>query len=395
MVGKKYRITGVVLSLFLLTSCAGRETVDVTEPDQNPQEETESVIKAEDTKGLKKITLEALADNQQQEIEKVMQMECKNLNFVQDFSFAVPEEIGKYQVMCMDHFQDNWDVVAEKYIPEDLYDESKVVDDNRSYPYGPEFHDEETGRHVSIGCTGFFSYAEKSSESVEKVCYYDEAINKKSYYLKSDDSDDTYTLHNEDISVHEAAELAGEFVSDFTETVEYPQNLDAGVAVAHQLENKEWVLEIIFRNLYKGIPICTMSPTIMDDVTMEMVSGSIAKAYLDDADSINWFTSQCAFEDYETVETYHSIVTPESAAELLSEKLSGCREYDVVGMELIYCPVLMQDENSGDGVNGIRSGSIVELTPYWAIYMDVTPSFEIYGLVNCVTGEVEFINNQR
>ena len=130
MVGKKYRITGVVLSLFLLTSCAGRETVDVTEPDQNPQEETGSVIKAEDTKGLKKITLEALADNQQQEIEKVMQMECKNLNFVQGFSFAVPEEIGKYQVMCMDHFQDNWDVVAEKYIPEALYDESKIVDDN-------------------------------------------------------------------------------------------------------------------------------------------------------------------------------------------------------------------------------------------------------------------------
>lgn len=27
-------------------------------------------------------------------------------------------------------------------------------------------------------------------------------------------------------------------------------------------------------------------------------------------------------------------------------------------------------------------------------YIDVTPSKEIYGLINCITGEVEFVNNR-
>ncbi len=326
------------------------------------------------------------------------------MHFVRELSFTVPEKIGTYQVICMDYFQDQWDKIAEKYIPDEQYDAHLIVDDETSYPYGPEFYDEKTGKRVSAGCTGFFLYVAKKSEGIEKVCFDNESEKQDSYYLKSKYNNDTYLLNGEPILMNDAVELAEIFVSDFTETVDYPQDLDAGVAVAHQLDTGETILEIVFRNLYQTLPICSMPPTVTDDITIEMFPNSVARAYLDETDTVNCFIAQCAFEDDQLVKQYDRILTPSCAVRLLSETLSDYTEYDVIGMELVYVPVLLgaEDPNPVGSTHreaapwsSVCSYDIVKLTPYWAIYMDVTPTAEMYGLVDCETGKVEWINNQR
>lgn len=145
-------------------------------------------------------------------------------------------------------------------------------------------------------------------------------------------------------------------------------------------------------------------PSCYEDLNFDMYIFSPTVSYSDEKDCINTFTVQYAYEDYETVETYDSIITPGSAVRLLAEKLSEYAEYDVLGMELVYCPVLkessdLNEDTSVDEISDteerISPNIILELSPYWAVYMDVTPAREIYGLVNCVTGDVEFVNNQQ
>ncbi len=374
-------LAGFGLSLMMLAACAG-----------------------EDTKKLETVTLKELAKNKQQEIEEIRKLDYDNLHLVRDFDFAVPTEIGKYRVVCKDPFQDKWDVLAAEYIPADIYDESKVVIDENVFPIGPAFSDDESGRFLSAAGNGFFTYVEKTSELVGSVMYgYDDESEEKYYYLNSDYEDDIYILNGEEVSVSEAVETAEEFVARFVQVSDFPQGFVPVVAVAKQDENKNAAIKVEFGNVYKGLPLCAMQ-SCLGDLSFDLLGAPAAVTGADEKDNINLFAEQYAFEDYETIETYNRIVTPKSAVIKFQETLSEHVEYNVIGMELIYCPVrcadIKVDESDTENVEELVQGwvserEVLELTPYWAIYIDVTPTKEIFGLVNCATGEVEFVNNQR
>lgn len=408
----------MALLLTMLTSCSGSQlpeqggtNIDDSTTDRNESYSDNTSAGSEEEGEVEKISLTNLESNKQQEIEKVMNFSCKNLKFVSQFTFDVPDEIGKYQIMCIDNFQDNWDKLAEKYIPADMYDDSKVTEDDRWYPYGPEFDDEETGRHVSVGCIGFFNYKEKiMSDILQDVVYGgDSIVSQNTYYLNGDYTNDVYRLKEENVSISEAVAMATDFVSDFIQVSGFPQELKPMVAVAYEDENENCVLHVRFCHLYNGLPICLMldahSDLELSELDFDLLGYPSATYYSDEKNSVGDFSVQCAFEDYETIETYETVITPESAVRLLSEKLSGYGQYDVIGMELVYCPVYNGESVDPNGMGKTHreaapwamacSYDIVELSPCWAIYMDVTPDREIYGLVDCVTGEVGFVNNQR
>lgn len=396
---RKFVFAYMALSLMTFTSCSNNPVSDLNDSGTNDSIE-ETINGAE----VEKISIDTLNDNKQEEIENVMKFRCDNLHFVNSFNFEVPDEIGKYQVISIDNFQNKWDTLSSKYIPADIYDENKVINDEFHYPAGPEFDDTDTGMYVSVGNNGFFTYVEKTSEPVNAALYgYDYFTSEKSYYLNSDYTDDVYVLKGEEVSISDSVLTALEFASEFTRLSDYPQELSPVAAVAYQDESENAVIDVHFNNMYKGLPICSM-PSCYEDLNFDMYIFSPAVSYSDEKDCINTFTVQYAYEDYETVETYDSIITPGSAVRLLAEKLSEYAEYDVLGMELVYCPVLkessdLNEDTSVDEISGteewISPNIILELSPYWAVYMDVTPAREIYGLVNCVTGDIEFVNNQQ
>ncbi len=390
------------MALFLITTACANDT----SPRLDEAHSGSFTEESPDGEEIQKMSMDDLAHHKQQDMKEIMSYDYKNLHFVNNFSFDVPEEIGKYQIVCMDNFQDKWDVLSSRYIPEEIYDENKVTIDERYLPVGPDFYDEKSGAELGTGNIGFFRYVQKKSEMIDSIIFNEESFHFrdiKSYLLSSDYSDDVYKLKGENVLISEAAETAFEFASEFTKVSEYPQKLMPSVATVYQDESENTVMEVRFSSSYMGLPICA-TPSRLKDTGFDMYSFSSAVSYLEEKGKINSFTVQYAFEDHETVETYDGIVTPKCAVRLLDNMLSEYAEYDVLGMELVYCPVMMgkDDLNANqaedallEAENAMYAGRILELTPYWAIYIDVTWGKEIYGLVDCVTGELEFVNNQR
>ncbi|MGN0648908.1 MAG: hypothetical protein ACI4KM_00580 [Oscillospiraceae bacterium] len=305
------------------------------------------------------------------------------------FNCSVPEEIGKYQVICIDGFQDNADLLFKKYIPSDLFDKSNITDDNTSYPYGPIYNDEVNGISVSVGCTGFFSYCRTSDCGVM-----DNTIPAFSSYVND-------SIGNS-VSIENALKATDEFAREFTSVSGFPNILKAATVTEYSSDDSN-IVEVKYSNLYKSIPIFSMMSSY-NELSFEMAVLPAASAFYDiESNTVNEFTVQCGFEDYSTIETYSEIISPEKALDLFSEALSEHLKYDAIGMELVYCPVYIDNVEQSNGIThreaapwcNACSYDVFELTPYWAVYIDVTPSKEIYGLINCITGEVEFVNNRK
>lgn len=141
----------IILAALLLTSCS---ITTSSSPDDNAA--LQGMIKS---------------DNYSAEIssyaDKIQESDYINLNTDSiKLNCSVPEEIGKYRVICIDGFQDNADLLFKNYIPSDSFDKNKITDDNTSYPYGPIYYDEINGLSVSVGCTGFFSFGRTSNYGI-------------------------------------------------------------------------------------------------------------------------------------------------------------------------------------------------------------------------------------
>lgn len=401
---RTYTLICTILLLVMLGGCLDNGLSSSEESTSQAvgtgQEEayTDTTAYLEDGTAIDKMTLADLKRSKQQEIEKVMNFTSDNLIFDTGFDFDVPDEIGKYQVIRIKNFHQQAELIFEKYVPADIYDDSKVTLDERYTPYGPDFKDEETGMCVSTGNTGFFVFIENTFELIRRIRYEEEGImTQKIYYLNSDYTNDSYTLQGGNTSISEAVASAAGFASDFTQTFHYPQDLKPEVAAVYEDESGNDAIGVFFSGLYKGLPIYTMFDRYIDltqsDLGLDMFIMPSTDSYLAEKDVVHTFTVQEAYEDYKTLEIYETIITPACAVHLLSEELSSYTEYNVIGMELVYCPVEVPNETFDP--DDMYSDYIIELSPYWAIYMDVTPGKEIYGLVDCVTGEVGFVNNAR
>lgn len=364
---------GIILSTLLLTSCSIKTSFGSDEGDLH------DMIKSKN-----------YGAEISSYIDKIQKNNYININTDSlKLNCTVPEEIGKYQVVCIDGFQKNADLLFEKYIPSDMFDKSNIIDDQTTYPYGPSYEDEINGLSVSVGCTGYFSYY--TSNNVEK----DSIIPDVSSYI-NDTSD--YS-----VSVDNAMKATDEFVEEFVNVSSFPNILKANTVTEYSSDDENSIVEVKYSNLYKNIPIFSLMSS-SNELSFEMAVLPAASAFYDaDNNTISEFTVQCGFADYTTIETYSEIISPEKALSLLSKALSERLRYDAVGMELVYCPVYVDNIEQSDGIThreaapwcNACSYDVFELTPYWAVYIDVTPTKEIYGLINCTTGDVEFVNNSK
>ena len=88
---------------------------------------------------------------------------------------------------------------------------------------------------------------------------------------------------------------------------------------------------------------------------------------------------------------------------LLSEKLSGYRQREIIGIELVYVAEMKENiEQVGENEKTQRENApwsllcsydVIELKPYWAVYFDLTKLHEAVGFIDCISGDVEFVNN--
>lgn len=365
----------IILAALLLTSCS---ITTSSSPDDNAA--LQGMIKSD------KYSAEIVSY-----ADKIQESDYININTDSlKLNCSVPEEIGKYRVICIDGFQDNAELLFKNYIPSDSFDNNNITDDNTSYPYGPIYNDEVNGISVSVGCTGFFSFCRTSNCGImdNTIAAFSSYVNDSNYYS---------------VSIENALKATDEFAREFASVSGFPNSLKAATVTEYSSDDESSIVEVKYSNLYKNVSVFSMMSSY-NELSFEMAVLPAASAFYDiDNNTISEFTVQCGFEDYGTIETYSEIISPEKALDLFSKALSEHLKYEAIGMELVYCPVYIDNVEQSDGIThreaapwcNACSYDVFELTPYWAVYIDVTPSKEIYGLINCITGEVEFVNNRK
>ena len=353
----------------------------------------------EDAGQVEKMTLDELKENKNQELSKIQNLEFDNLTFQHVDDFRVPDEIGKYKVMIIDHFEDKAEELFEKYIPESVYQKGNITDGGEYYPVGPDFNDPESGLHVGVGCIGFFNYFRDSNSSIVDIIGND-ALEEYSLLCEKEKMDTGENGENN--NTIEIVTRVENFVDDFCSTTSYPDDLEPVMIAIHKDENGEKIYQSDLRFIFKDTPVNYMGCKLPGDEEQEIPYFPAATCYLNKDFEIEYFCVQCAFEEKDTIEKYQEIITPSQAAQILSEKLSDYRKYNVKGMELVYCPKRIKDVDNKEQNEMHRKNAgwalacsydEWEFIPCWAFYFSTISQKEMYGLVDVKTGEAVYIEN--
>lgn len=370
------------------------------------------------------ITLEELAENKDKYIDNIMSGSYDNFKFSVRPGFDVPEEIGKYQIICVNKYDENAEEIL-KYLAGDKYDEKKVtdyrtLDDPVFYPFSIQYIEDDNwedlvGANATLGNIGQITYYE--SRDLLNTLFGAEVDNEniKSYILQSEYVDDTYTLKSNDVSVSQYVKLVQDYLDELFTIANCSSEFKQSAIVAEYDSDGNIVYRSVINTLYKAIPICVFYPATSSsqeefniNVSERPLSAQCASST--SGKTIDYLYLHAQFEDYKTIEEYDKIIAPDKAAKLLSKYLAPDLDGSIIGVELTYYPYYVGNTQSAPLTEGYYSKmeteythkeiapyasptsyDVFELTPFWTFYFDLDPS--VIGLVNCRTGEVSYLHN--
>lgn len=324
------------------------------------------------------ITLSDLAQNKQSEIDRIYSLNCDNFTFSDGIDFIVPEVAGKYHIEGIEGFGTHANQLFDKYVPDDVYDARKITTDEHYVPFGPCYQDEELGLRVDTGKGGFFIYVPMGSDKENNP----ETEYSQYYYINGVMPDETVTLDGEQVKISQLWDKTSDFLEGFKECAEYDGDFIPYIAAVGKTENGEnQEAEILFRSSINGLPLNCLGKHRMyeGDVDPDIREFHTARCNYINGDELYYLSIQKCMQVKGTIEEYDSIISPSSAVKLLSDKLSGYSQYEVIGLELAYSQINCKEDKS--------------VMPFWFIYFDLTPNYETFGMVNAITGEVTFVKN--
>ena len=375
MIGAKKSLLLTFSALFLLSSCS--ETKDISMDKSSLTDLSE----------LKK-NASVLSAN-------ILSMKLDNFSFTDSIELNIPDKVGKYQLVCMDHFQDKAEDVFKTFAPEGTYSKANISETPNTYPLGPDYSDPENGVLMSVGCTGFF-YRVKPADQMTEA---------QRNTVTSFESGSSVRTADKAAMDSRAAELIGKV----RELNEKYSSLAGGISCSEPFtfieHSDSGVFEINNRTVFREIPINQIMKrnSSEDGSLFSPYSYYYTTAFYDDKGELLSYRESGAFEEYKTVEEYDSILSPEKAVSLLSEKLSGYRQREIIGIELVYVAEMKENiEQVGENEKTQRENApwsllcsydVIELKPYWAVYFDLTKLHETVGFIDCISGDVEFVNN--
>jgi hypothetical protein len=377
----KIRLSGLTLSAFILFSACAKVPESVSDVNISDSENA-----------IEKMSLDEIADSKNEIIGSILSENYDNLIFSDNLDFSVPEEIGKYEIVCVDGYQSKADKLFDRYVPSYILEKCEIIDDLNSYPYGPYIYDEAEDFYCAVGCTGFWNLNRMNSV-ISAIPYGVTAENYLYIENSAPESADGF-----DVSPAVLKGYAADYAEDFVNTADYPLEFIPEYVSAYDIDsNKYYYLNL--RSSYKGLSIFDISSS-SEDIDISFPMG--ASVVLDSDCNVQSFVIQNTFESYGDGEILEKIISPKSAADALSEILSGMLEYNVLGMKLGYVPTYVSNiEQTENGEKtqreetqaAICSYDVFELTPYWVFIFDLTVNDEVFGLVNCESGDVVFIRN--
>ena len=384
----KITSTILCLSLLFLSSCAkAPESVKKGSKNENTE-----------TQGYALTSLDEMSKKKSEYIDELKKLECDNMNFSDSLDIDIPQKIKIGEYICSDGFEKKYKEVFSHYCEE--LDESKITEDNNTYPTGPSYEDNEKGLQISIGCTGFFSYQKDFDEQK----YYNESEYIKTFsYSDAMESLEKYKLAggNEEMSPADAVKLAKDFSDDLTDFCDYPNDLSVSRVSLYECSDGYFYMADYIQSVseVKILEYFDMFDCIDEDLVV-----SSAFAYIC-GNEVNNFVINSCFEEHNIDGELTSTYDPVSAAIYLSDTLATNMELNVKRIAIEYCMIKKGniEKSTGDEETNREkapwatycSYDIYEAVPCWVFYFDETPNKEIYATINCNDMNVSFVNNQK
>lgn len=378
----KIKLTLCIFLALSLTGCQGapENIKNNNSAEQQYDQQTSSFQNS-------RINLKGLSSDINQEISEILNTNYDNLAFPDMIEVNVPQNIGIYRMKCIDKFQNNSDKVFQEYIPTDEFDPNNIDDGAGTEPAGPSYIGK-SGLYCGIGRNGFFNF--QSSDTANLNTY---NLPCEKCYLAAGKSTDKFLIGEKEMTVVQMIEEAQKAADRFVEVSGFPMNLTVLKVNIFKSDGLQFYTAD-YSLQYDGVDLLSVLPQLDSQVNFPFFPAATGNSFKYLGDGKNGFTVQAGFEEFETVNEYENIISLKDACQILNRKLSAYKKYDVLGVSLVYVPNLAVDvKNPDEEIIVLSSNDIVELTPYWAFYFDITPKKEIMGLVNCSTGEAEFFDN--
>lgn len=322
--------------------------------------------------------------------EIIKDSEYDNINVSENFKLTVPEynTLGIYQVIYTDDFDNNYESLFGKYIPD--YDPDRIVINNGDNNL-KQIQYEDNNTFSFVTSIGGFVVSDK--QCLNRVLYGDTIPFIQTNLVDINDMPE-YRIGNEKVSLKELVSASNDFISDFIGSADYP-NLIKPFAFSTQTIDDGSIAGIMHcRYCYKDMPIFDIQ-SMHDEYSNGMAILTPPTCTFINGDEVGQFTTICAMRDHKTLQTIDRIISPSGAVDAASQKLSGYSNYELQYEELVYFPTCNENTLGIEPGNGYEPGDVITLTPYWIIYFDTNWWHETFAAINAVTGEVDFVNNAK
>lgn len=321
---------------------------------------------------------------------QIKQQSYDNFTFSDNFSLYTGENAAVYDVVFMDDFDKNTELLFRHYIPENSFDESKM-EYHEASPQASSWAYESEDFLSIVTSVGGFILSDSECLSIYSGTDIDYI---STFCFDSADLGEKVTIGGEEATLSELEQNAEDFIGELTELVDYPNEIKPLAITTQRLEDGSVAAHIHCRSYYEGLPIFDTLSKYSEysfDIT-NLIGPTFAVA---EGSRLGQFSSTAAYVDYKTEQELTEIISPVWAVGAASKKLSGYSDYEVQRAELVYMPECIGNTDGIEPNHGYNSGDIIRLTPYWVVYFDMSWWEETFAAVNAVTGEIEFINNAK
>ena len=306
-------------------------------------------------------------------IEELKSLSLSNLN-LSNTQYNIPAEgIGTVSVIETDRFLDREEEFWNLFIGSD-FEKKNVINDPRYTPPGPIYRDASKNIYATVGVNGFFCYEQEVFDNEIKnsepkwscdIIGTDEIVDPNGCNIK---------------------ELLNKIMPLLDQTKHFDR-MDWEPFRVRQIEdNGKYYYVFELRKTLDQIPISVVYGHYTDP-GQERVSATHLNVMCDPEGNIVQFVNQSLLEKT-SFEQYDSIVSLKSALVEAGKHLTDNKRYDVKYAELVY---RIYQTNIVE--NDVWPRVEYELKPFWAFYISLEYGKEIYIMVDCKTGEVEFVNN--
>ena len=335
------RYFALLLALVMLAGCA-----------KAPDSSSENAAKTEKVSELPELT--------ESTVKEIEAQDYDNFTLAEDFELSYDTTAKIYQMKFCDPFADNSKALFSHYA---AHEEALIYEDDKMFVLKTD--------------NGGFTVSDK--DCLNKVIY-GNTVEYISTDILNNKSEKRLTVGSKEVKVSELENSCSEFLTDLYSSANYPNTIEP-YSVSVQTVDGTNAATVHCRTVFEGLPLFdTMSTNT--DYSFDIAELPPCVFTFIDGSEIGQFAVGQTYEKVD--EEPAKIITPLSAMNAASEKLSGFAQWEVQSEELVLMPEFTDNTQT-----------TLRLTPYWVIWFDQSWWHETFAAVNAVTGEVDFVDNSR